>query len=152
MIIIFSLQGHSETLLSKDMLEKLPKSSFSKKSLMSVIFLKMFSILINDAFIWLKKYSKHLWFCEILQFKIPVIYFNVLHFLFIYVITTPVSVKWSFRNHYNMMISFSYYYQCWKRLCCFIFLWKPWYYFFKNNYFLWWKFKRTFTIYLKCLL
>ncbi len=32
MIIIFSLQGHSETLLSKDMLEKLPKSSFSKKN------------------------------------------------------------------------------------------------------------------------
>jgi len=37
----------------------------------------------------------------------------------------------TFRNHSNMMISssrnISYYYQCWKPLCCFIFLWKPWY-------------------------
>ncbi len=36
-----------------------------------------------------------------------------------------------FRNHNNMMIccsrNISDYYQCWKQLCCTIFLWKPWY-------------------------
>jgi len=35
------------------------------------------------------------------------------------------SVTWSFRNHSNMMIccsrNISYYYQCWKELCCLIF-------------------------------
>ncbi len=34
-----------------------------------------------------------------------------------------------FRNHSNMLIFFSRnisdYYQCWKQLCCTIFLWKP---------------------------
>ncbi len=34
-----------------------------------------------------------------------------------------------FRNHYNMLIccsrNISDYYQCWKQLCCTIFLWKP---------------------------
>ncbi len=36
-----------------------------------------------------------------------------------------------FRNHSNMLIycstNISDYYQCWKQLCCTIFLWKPWY-------------------------
>ncbi len=36
-----------------------------------------------------------------------------------------------FRNHYNMLIccstNISDYYQCWKQLCCTIFLWKLWY-------------------------
>ncbi len=36
-----------------------------------------------------------------------------------------------FRNHNNMLIccsrNISDYYQCWKQLCCTIFLWKPWY-------------------------
>ncbi len=35
-----------------------------------------------------------------------------------------------FRNHSNMLIccsrNISDYYQCWKQLCCPIFLWKPW--------------------------
>ncbi len=45
----------------------------------------------------------------------------------IFIIITPVfSVTWSFRNHFNMMIwcSRNISYQCWKRLCCLIFLWK----------------------------
>ncbi len=45
-----------------------------------------------------------------------------------------------FRNHYNMLIycsrNMSDYYQCWKQLCCFIFLWKLWYIFFFRV--LWW--------------
>ncbi len=45
------------------------------------------------------------------------------------------SVTWSFRNYFNMLIcsswNISYYYQCWTQLCCFIFLWKPWYIFFR---------------------
>ncbi len=49
----------------------------------------------------------------------------------IFSIITPVfSVTWSFKNHSNMLICCSrniYYYQCWKLLCCFIFLWKMWY-------------------------
>jgi len=49
----------------------------------------------------------------------------------IFNIILPVfSVTWSFRNHCNMLIccsrNISYYYQCWKQLCCLIFLWKPW--------------------------
>ncbi len=45
-----------------------------------------------------------------------------------------------FRNHSNMLIWCSwnisdYYYQWWKQLCCFIFLWKPWYICFRI---LWW--------------
>ncbi len=36
-----------------------------------------------------------------------------------------------FRNHSNMLIccsrNISDYYQCWKQLCCTIFLWKLWY-------------------------
>ncbi len=42
-------------------------------------------------------------------------------------ITAVFSVTWSFRNHLNMPICCSrtiyYYYQCWKLLCCLIFLW-----------------------------
>ncbi len=38
------------------------------------------------------------------------------------IITTVVSVTWSLRNHSNMLIccsrNISYYYQCWKQLCC----------------------------------
>ncbi len=38
------------------------------------------------------------------------------------------SVTWSFRNYSNMLIccsiNISDSYQCWKQLCCFIFLWK----------------------------
>ncbi len=50
----------------------------------------------------------------------------------IFSIITPVfSVTWSFRNHNNMLIccsrNISDYYQCWKQLCCTIFLWKPWF-------------------------
>ncbi len=45
-----------------------------------------------------------------------------------------------FRNHYNMLIccsrNISDYYQCWKQLCCPIFLWKPWYILFFRI--LWW--------------
>ncbi len=44
------------------------------------------------------------------------------------------SVTWYFRNNYNMLIwcsgNISYYYQCWKKLCCLIFLLKPWYIYF----------------------
>ncbi len=44
-------------------------------------------------------------------------------------ITPVISVTWSFRNHYNILIcclrNISYYYQCWKQLCCLIFLWNP---------------------------
>ncbi len=44
----------------------------------------------------------------------------------IFSIITPVfSVAWSFRNHSNMLfwwsINISYYFQCWKQLCCLIF-------------------------------
>ncbi len=43
-------------------------------------------------------------------------------------------VTWSFRNHSNMLIycsrNISDYYQCWKQLCCTIFLWKWWYFLF----------------------
>jgi len=47
-----------------------------------------------------------------------------------FIIITPVfSVTWSFRNHSNMRIWWStniyHYYQWWKQLCCFRFLWKP---------------------------
>ncbi len=38
------------------------------------------------------------------------------------------SVTWSMRNHSNMLIccsrNISDNYQCWRQLCCFIFLWK----------------------------
>ena len=49
-------------------------------------------------------------------------------------IITPVfRVTWSFINNINTMIwylrNISYYYQCWKQLCCLTFLWKPWYIF-----------------------
>ncbi len=45
-------------------------------------------------------------------------------------IITPVfSVTWFHRNHSNMLLwcsrNISDYYQCWKQLCCLIFLWKP---------------------------
>ncbi len=46
-------------------------------------------------------------------------------------ITPVISVTWSFRNHSNMLIchsrNISHYYQCWKKLCCLIFLWKQLY-------------------------
>ncbi len=42
-----------------------------------------------------------------------------------------ISVTCYFRNHSNTLIwclsNISYYYECWKQLCCFICLWKPWY-------------------------
>ncbi len=80
-----------------------------------------------------QKYSKN---CEILlQFKITFFYFNILWNViyscdqsWIVSIITPVcSVTWSFRNHSNMLIccsrNITSHYQCWKQLCCFIFLW-----------------------------
>jgi len=56
-------------------------------------------------------------------------------------IITPVtpslpksSGTWSFRYHSNMLIccSRNIFIEnvCWKQLCCLIFLWKPWYFFF----------------------
>ncbi len=53
--------------------------------------------------------------------------------IWIFSIITPVfSITWSFRNHSNMLIccsiNISYYYQCWKQLCCLILLVKPWYF------------------------
>ncbi len=47
------------------------------------------------------------------------------------IITPVIGVISHFRNHSNMLISrnIDYYYQCWKQLCCFIFLWKSWYIF-----------------------
>jgi len=49
------------------------------------------------------------------------------HKSWIFSIITPVfSVTWSFRNQSNVMIWCSrniFYYQCWKQLCCLIFLW-----------------------------
>jgi len=40
---------------------------------------------------------------------------------------SELSVTWSFRNNYNLMICCSrnicdYYHQCWKQLCCFIYV------------------------------
>ncbi len=54
----------------------------------------------------------------------------------IFSIVTPVfSVSRFFRNHSNCWIccwrNISYYYQCWKQMCCLIFLWEPWYMLFK---------------------
>jgi len=45
-------------------------------------------------------------------------------------IITAVFITRSFRNQLNMLICCSrnyYYYQCWKQVCWFILLWKPWY-------------------------
>ncbi len=47
--------------------------------------------------------------------------------IWIFSIITPIfSVTWSFRNHSNILICCSrknsYYYHCWKQLCCLIFL------------------------------
>ncbi len=61
----------------------------------------------------------------------------------IFSIITPV-----FRNHFNMLrccsINISDYYQCWKQLCCTIFLWKLWsILFFMNT-----KIKRTAIIWI----
>ncbi len=47
--------------------------------------------------------------------------------------TAPVfSVTLSFRIDFNMLIwcssNISDYIQCWKQLCCLIFLWNPWYF------------------------
>ncbi len=51
-----------------------------------------------------------------------------------------------FRNYSNMLIccsrTISDYYQCWKQLCCFIFLWKLLHFIFQDNL-MNWKFKRT---------
>ncbi len=46
--------------------------------------------------------------------------------IFFFFLNIPL---WPFRNHYNMLICclrniYYYYYQCWKQLCCWIFLWK----------------------------
>jgi len=67
----------------------------------------------------------------LLQFRITVFYLSFLNrnFSWIFSIITPVfSVTWSFRNHSNVMICCSRhnsnYYQFWKQLCFFIFLWK----------------------------
>ncbi len=54
-------------------------------------------------------------------------------------IITPVfSVTWFFRKKSNMLIycsrNISYYYQCWKQLCCIILLWKFWYFFFLSEF------------------
>ncbi len=42
-----------------------------------------------------------------------------------------------FRNHSNMLIccskNISLYYQCWKQLCCFVFLWKMIYFIFQHS-------------------
>ncbi len=51
-------------------------------------------------------------------------------FLWLFSIITPVfRVTWSFRNYSNMLIKklFSYYW-CFKQLCCWIFLWKPFFF------------------------
>ncbi len=61
-----------------------------------------------------------------------------------------------FRNHNNMLIccsrNISDYYQCWKQLCCPIFLWKPWHLLFFRI--LWWiessKEKHLFEIEIFC--
>ncbi len=57
-----------------------------------------------------------------------------------------IDVKWSFRNHSNMLICCSrniyYYYQCWKQLCHIIFFWKLWLEFL----FFWWTEINGFTV------
>ncbi len=68
-----------------------------------------------------KKYSKN---SNIVKYYYNLIvqYFHIENSCdqsWIFSIITPVfSVTWSFRNHSNMLI----YYQCWKQLCCFLFL------------------------------
>ncbi len=52
----------------------------------------------------------------------------------IFSIITPVfSVTRFFRNHTNMLICCSRNISCWKQLCCLIFLWKRWNFFFLMN-------------------
>ncbi len=72
----------------------------------------------------------------------------------IFSIITPVfSVTWFFRNHSNMMVccsrNISDYYQWWKQLCCWIFLWKLWYFAIFQDCLMNRKFKRTAVIWNK---
>ncbi len=86
-----------------------------------------------QAFIW-SEYSKN---CVILlQFKIAVLYMNLLKCNWLLWCAAEFSASllqchMIFRNHSNMMIccprNISDYYQCWKQMCCPIFLWKLWY-------------------------
>ncbi len=93
-----------------------------------LMFLKEVSSAHQGRIYWIKNAVN----CEILlQFKIKVFYCNI--FLnTIYSCDAQLnfqhhysSVTWSFRNHSNMLIWCSwnmYYYQCWKKLCQFSFL------------------------------
>ncbi len=93
------------------------------------------SLLLTKAALYSKnsKNSEILLECKTAVFYVNICY-NVIYFCdqsCIFSIITPVfSVTWCFRNHYNMLIccsrNISDYYQCWKQLCCTIFLWKLW--------------------------
>jgi len=87
-----------------------------------LMFLKEVSSAHQGCIYLIKKHK----YCEILlQCKITCFFFcdaqlNFQHHYF--------SVTWFFRNYSNMLICWSRnisdYYQCWKQLYCFIFLWK----------------------------
>ncbi len=124
---------------------------------------------LSHCLIYLQYYSKKLgsvvflffiYLIKIKQISSIVQYYNLKKLSFIFVITKlnfqkpllqmPVfSVTWSYRNHSNMQIwcSRNISYQCWKQLCCSIFLWKAWHIVFRI---FWWienrKSKRNFKL------
>ncbi len=93
------------------------------------------SLLLSKAAFMPLKYSKN---CEIYQFnncflceymlKCNWFLWSKLNFQHHY---SSLQCHMIFRNHSNMLIccsrNISDYYQCWKQLCCPIFLWKRWY-------------------------
>ncbi len=87
-------------------------------------------------------YTAILWIFLLLQFKKNVLYFKMSFIPVVakakssVAITPDFSVIRSFRFGAQKKY---YYYQFWKRLCCLIFLWKPWYISFRI---LWWTEKK----------
>ncbi len=93
-------------------------------------------MLTKAAFIWSKTVKSNIlkYYYNFKQLFYILIYFIPVIQRWIFSIITPVfSVTWSFRNHSNMLIScsrnISNSYQCWKWMCCSIFL-GNWYFFF----------------------
>jgi len=75
---------------------------------------------------WSKKSVKTVILWNIIKITLLLIC-NLLSQSWIFSIITPVfSVPWSFRNNFNILICFATniydYHQCWKQLCCLVFL------------------------------
>ncbi len=83
----------------------------------------------------------HLFYQNIVTYCSQIVIYSVWQSWIFICHYSSFSVTWSFRNHSNMMIGCSRnssHYQCWKQLCCLMFLWKHDVFY----QFLWWtKFK-----------